>query len=47
MEQLEEEKARKKREFEIKERNELMKLEQSKKENEIIHKSEKLESNPN
>ena len=31
LEQLEQEKARKKREFEIKERNELMKLEQSKK----------------
>ena len=44
LKQLEEEKARKKREFEIKERNELMKLEQSKKENEMIRKSEKLES---
>ena len=40
IEQLEEEKVRKKREFEIKEKNELLKLEQTKKENEIIKKSE-------
>ena len=45
MEQLEDEKIRKRREFEIKERNELAKLEQTKKESEIIRKNEKLEMN--
>ena len=45
MEQLEDEKIRKRREFEIKERNELAKLEQTKKDSEIIRKNEKLEMN--
>ena len=45
IEQLEEEKAKKKREFEIKEKNEMLKREQAKKQQEFIHKSEKLENN--
>ena len=45
IEQLEEEKAKKKREFEIKEKNEMIKREQAKKQQEFIHKSEKLENN--
>ena len=45
IEQLEEEKAKKKREFEIREKNELLKREQAKKDQEFLHKSEKLENN--
>lgn len=42
---IESEKARKKREVEIKEKNDVMKKENQKKQNEFIHKSEKLEHN--
>ena len=45
MEQLEEEKAKKKREVEIKEKNEMLRREKAKHQQEFIHKSEKLENN--
>ena len=45
MEKLEEEKAKKKRELEIKEKNETLRREKAKHQQEIMHKSEKLENN--
>lgn len=45
LEKLESEKARRKREFENKEKNELLKTDNHLKDNDFIHKSEKLEQN--
>jgi len=45
LEKLESEKARKKREFENKEKNDVIRRENEKKDKEFIHKSEKLEQN--
>ena len=45
LEKLESEKARKKRDFENKEKNDILRKESEKKDKEFIHKSEKLEQN--